>query len=181
MCDGTHKTWPIILDMPTGMFLVYNPSHSLFRRQFCRQAHLRMAKLVLMALLACALSSPSPQKKHPLKLGHDLRGHKQLFWLPQWQKKQFIYRGKPSQLKDVKVCNFDVIHKFCWSHWSALISIILSPVWRGRSHIVSDVTGLRNSDQIERFSSVRYFHPIHCRSLRRPQIHCRTTITASPR
>ena len=136
MCDGTHKTWPIILDTPIGIFLVYNPAHSLFRRQFCRQAHPRMAKLVLMALLACALSSPSPQKKHPLKLGHDLRGHKQLFWLPQWQKKQLIYRGKPSQLKDLKVCHFDVIHKLiCFDFnysFSSLTRTLTHRLWRHR-------------------------------------------------
>lgn len=184
--DGTHKTWPTILvALFLRIFLVYNQVHSLFRHQFCRQARLRMAKLVFMSLLACALSSPSPHKKHPLKLGQDLRGHKQVFWLPEWQKKQLKFKEKPSQLKDVRVCNFQEmpITNFV-QHWSALIWIVLSPVWRrGRSHIVSDVRGLRNSDQIKkkRFSFVRYFHPIHCRSLRRPQIHCRTTITASRR
>ena len=104
-CDGPHKTWSTILVALKGIFLVYNPAHSLFRRQFC-QPHSRMARLVLVSLLASALSHPSPQKKHPLKLGHDLRGHKHQYWLPEWQKKQLIYRGKPSQLKDLTVCQF---------------------------------------------------------------------------
>ena len=104
-CDGTHKTWPTILVAFIGMFLVYNPALSLFRHQFS-QLHSRMARLVLisLSLLACGLSNPSPQKKHPLKLGHDLRGHKHQYWLPEWQKKQLIYRGKPPQLKDLRVC-----------------------------------------------------------------------------
>ena len=65
----------------------------------------RMSRVVLVSLLAACVFS-FPHKQHPLELGFDIRGHKHHHWVPQWQKKQLIFKGKPAQPKDVKVCKF---------------------------------------------------------------------------